>query len=153
MAIDGTEPCILTNMCMICDGSRVLVQDRLDPAWPGITFPGGHVEPRESFVDSVIREVKEETGLTISNVKLCGMKQFTASDGAYRYIVLLYKTDTFSGELRSSDEGRVFWLEKSALPGSMLAEGFDAMLDVFENDALTENYHWLQNGQWRSCNK
>lgn len=54
------ETCILTNMCMICDGSRILVQDRKNPDWPGITFPGGHVEPKESFVASCIREVKEE---------------------------------------------------------------------------------------------
>ncbi|WP_217958420.1 NUDIX domain-containing protein [Acutalibacter muris] len=51
----------LTNMCMICDGSKVLVQDRIAPKWSGITFPGGHIEPGESFADAVIREVWEET--------------------------------------------------------------------------------------------
>ena len=55
------------NMCMIQNGDKVLVQDRVNPDWPGITFPGGHVERGESFVEAVIREVKEETGLTISN--------------------------------------------------------------------------------------
>ena len=44
------EKCILTNMCMIYDGSRILVQDRKDPSWPGITFLGGHVESGESFM-------------------------------------------------------------------------------------------------------
>lgn len=53
----------LTNMCMICDGNCVLVQERKKPNWPGVIFPGGHAEAGESFVDSVIREVKEETGL------------------------------------------------------------------------------------------
>ena len=47
------ETAISTNMCMITDGERILVQDRKDPAWSGITFPGGHVEPGESFVESV----------------------------------------------------------------------------------------------------
>ena len=43
-------------MCMVYDGNRILVQDRMNPNWPGITFPGGHIEPKESFVESVIRE-------------------------------------------------------------------------------------------------
>ena len=38
------EKVIITNMCMLRDGTRVLVQDRIDPDWPGLTFPGGHVE-------------------------------------------------------------------------------------------------------------
>ena len=87
------EKCILTNMCMIYDGSRILVQDRKDPSWPGITFPGGHVEAGESFVESTIREVKEETGLDITDVRLCGVKQFMHRDGLYRYIVFLFKTN------------------------------------------------------------
>lgn len=50
------EKCVLTNMYMVYDGNRILVQDRMNPNWPGITFPGGHIEPKESFVESVIRE-------------------------------------------------------------------------------------------------
>ncbi|MBQ8287479.1 MAG: 8-oxo-dGTP diphosphatase [Clostridia bacterium] len=146
------EVCILTNMCMISDGRRILVQDRSDPAWPGITFPGGHVEPGESFVASVIREVKEETGLTVSDLRLCGIKQWTQQDGEYRYIVLLYKTETFSGELVSSDEGRVFWIAEDELANYPLADGFEQMYQVFRRDELSENYHWFEDGVWMSRN-
>ena len=147
------EVCILTNMCMIYDGNRILVQDRKNPDWPGITFPGGHVEPKESFVNSVIREVKEETGLDIANVQLCGMKQFPLEEKNCRYIVLLYKTDTFFGELKSSEEGEVFWIEKDELNNYVLADGFEAMLEVFESDTLSENYAWIENDDWKVENK
>ena len=145
------EPVVLTNMCMVQNGEYILVQDRLNPNWPGVTFPGGHVEPQESFVRSVIREVKEETGLDIANVRLCGVKQFTHRTEGYRYIVLFYKTSTFTGTLRSSGEGKVFWIKRSELMQHTLAEGFETMLEVFENDALSENYHWFDQG-WQEEN-
>lgn len=75
------EKAIFTNMCMIYDDhGRVLVQDRLDPNWPGISFPGGHVNKEESISESVIREVYEETGLTIQSPVLCGIKQFQTTE-------------------------------------------------------------------------
>ena len=62
------ETVILTNMCLVYKGDQILVQNRKKNSWPGITFPGGHIEENESFVESTIREIKEETGLTISNL-------------------------------------------------------------------------------------
>ena len=130
----------LTNMCMIYDDhGNILVQDRLDPEWPGITFPGGHVEPGESFTKAVIREVWEETGLTIEHPQLCGLKQFPEDDGT-RYIVMLYKANRFSGELQSSREGKVFWIKRSELENYPLAVSFDQMIHVFEDDLLGEQY-------------
>ena len=80
-----TEQVELTTLCLIHEGDRYLLQDRIKADWKGFTLPGGHVEPGESIVDSVIREMKEETGLTIRNPKLCGIKQFPIEGG--RYIV------------------------------------------------------------------
>ena len=137
------ETVVLTNMCMVYDNEgNILVQDRLDPDWPGVTFPGGHVEPGESFTKAVIREVWEETGLTIEHPRLCGLKQFPEEDGT-RYIVMLYKANRFSGELRSSREGNVFWIKRSELENYPLAETFDQLIRVFEDDSLGEQYvHW-----------
>lgn len=137
----------ITNLCMIQDGTKVLVQDRLAKNWPGITFPGGHVDAGESVTDSVIREVFEETGLTIRQPRLCGIKDWTRDDGV-RYLLFLYKTDKFSGELKSSEEGEVFWAELSALPGMNLAEDMEVNLRVFLEDGISEFYYERQNGGW-----
>lgn len=141
--MDRSERVVLTNMCMVCDGKgNVLVEERLDPDWPGIAFPGGHVEPGESFTESVIREVREETGLTIKAPRLCGLKQFPL-DGGGRYIVFLYRADRFSGELVSSEEGRVFWMKRSELEKAELPVSFAQTLRIFEEYDLEEHYiHW-----------
>ena len=148
------ERVVLTNMCMVTDGSRVLVQRRNDPNWPGVVFPGGHVEPGESFVDSTVREVYEETGLTVSNLRLCGVRQWSLENGDYdRYIVFFFKTSTFTGSLRSSSEGDVFWIERADLLSYPLVKDFEAMLEVFESDSLNENYNWYDGGAWEYKNK
>ena len=71
--MEGTERIVLENLCMLRDGSKVLVEDKIAEDIRGIIFPGGHVEEHEPIVDSVIREMKEETGLTIENPVLCGV--------------------------------------------------------------------------------
>ena len=61
------------NMCMIQDGrGNVLALDKVNDSYTGTTFPGGHVEPGELFFQSMIREVWEETGLTIENPEFRG---------------------------------------------------------------------------------
>lgn len=151
--MERTETCVLTNMVMIYDKKRdmVLVQNRRK-AWSGLCFPGGHVEPGESFVSSAKREVFEETGLQIDDVRLCGIKQFPAENGAYRYIVLFFKSESFSGELKSSDEGEVFFLHIDEIKKYPLSDSFETMLEVFLNDNLSENYWWLENGEWKGEN-
>jgi len=142
-----TENTKLTNMCMVLDGKgNVLVQDRNDPNWPGLIFPGGHVEPGESFIDSVIREVKEETGLTIENPILCGIKHFHTLDET-RYIVLLFKANNYTGELCSSDEGEVKWIPLDEFDKYAWIPDFEDLLEIFQNDTISELFYYRENGK------
>lgn len=143
-----SEQAIFTNLCMIYDDrGNILVEDRKDPSWPGICFPGGHVEPGESFVEAVIREVYEETGLTIEKPLLCGTKQFQTRQGE-RYVVLLYKTNRFSGELHGSDEGEVFWLPRRELARHRLADDLAQVIQVMDSEDLSEFFYYLKDGNY-----
>jgi 8-oxo-dGTP diphosphatase len=145
---DMSEKAIFTNMCMIYDEKgNILVEERCKNDWRGIAFPGGHIEEREAFLDSVIREIKEETGLDIFEPKLCGVKQFY-TDEDERYVVFLYKTNKFCGELRSSGEGRVFWIKRDELKNYSLAPDFEALVSVFEEDGLSEFFCYEENGKY-----
>ena len=135
--MDRPERVVLTNMCMIRSGSKVLVEDKIWHDIRGIVFPGGHVEAHEPIVDSVIREIKEETGLTISNPVLCGIKDWINEDGS-RYIVFLFRTEAFSGELISSSEGQVFWMELDEVLKSHWIWNMDGILRILADGESSE---------------
>lgn len=136
-----------TNMCMVCDGSRVVVINREKQDWPGITFPGGHVEPGESFTNAVIREVQEETGLNIRSPQLCGIKDWC--ENQHRFVVLLYKATCFEGELRSSSEGRVWWEDIANLHNLKLSSNMCDMLRVFREENLSEFFYYQEGSAWK----
>lgn len=133
------ENVILTNMCLVYKGDNILVQERTKKTWPGITFPGGHVEKDESIVNSVIREIKEETNLEIVNPKLCGISHWTNLCGA-RYITFCFKCNEFTGEIKSSSEGKVFWIKKDDLNNYPLAEDLLEMMKIMDDDSVFEFY-------------
>ncbi|MBQ6824950.1 MAG: 8-oxo-dGTP diphosphatase [Clostridia bacterium] len=140
------EQAVFMNMCMVCNGSKILVQHRTKKDWSGVAFPGGHVEAGESFTDAVVREVREETGLSVGDLTLCGVKQWNR-DGV-RNVVFLYRADSFSGELRSSEEGTVYWVERDALQKEPLAEGFWEDFQGFVRQEITEVFLCQQGNNW-----
>jgi 8-oxo-dGTP diphosphatase len=133
----------MTNMVMIQDPvtGKVLVQDRVK-SWKGWSFPGGHIEENESFVESAVREVKEETGLTIRNVKGCGVIHWLNNQTFDRYIVFLYKTSDFSGELAAQcDEGKNFWTDIAELKNTPLENSTAEYLPLFLEDRYSEGFN------------
>ena len=91
-------------------------------------------------VESVIREVKEETGLTIKSPKLVGMKHWYTTDDE-RYLVFLYRTSDFEGDLRSTEEGEVRWVAREEVVHMDLAYDMLNLLRVFEEDNLSELFY------------
>lgn len=142
-----TEQVELTCLCLIYKEDKILLQNRIKKDWKGYTLPGGHIEPGESFVDAVIREMKEETGLDIRNPKLCGIKQFPIEGG--RYLVVLYKTDEFEGELVSSEEGQMEWVCRKDLDKVNTVSDLEELFQVMENDNLSEFQYVIEDGEWK----
>ena len=141
-----TESVELTVLCLIQDGKRILLQNRVKEDWRGYTFPGGHVESGESFVDAVKREMKEETGLTILNPRLVGIKQFPIEKG--RYIVLLFKATEVSRTVVSSEEGEMEWINLEDIPNVNVVEDFNDLMKVLNNPDLNEFQYTIDDGEW-----
>ena len=146
-----TERVELTVLCLLRDHDRLLLQDRIKKDWAGYTLPGGHVEPGESIVDAVIREMKEETGLKVESPRLCGVKQFPIDGG--RDLGFLFTADRFTGELRSSGEGTMHWIREDELDSVNLVSDFHELLRVMLLDDLCEFQYILEGSQWKAIVK
>ena len=141
----------LTNMVMIQDKTtgKVLVQERIK-SWKGLSFPGGHVDEGESFVDSAIREIKEETGLDIKNLKSCGTFHWSNNKTFDRYIVFLYNTVDFKGELITEmDEGKNYWVSINELKAQRTTNDFHYYFPMFFEDGFNEAFgSWNNDELW-----
>lgn len=133
--MDRTSRIELTNLCILKDGDKLLVEKKNG----GVIFPGGHVETGESFRDSVIREMQEETGLTVEDPVLHGIKDWMYEPGS-RYVVLLYTANKFHGTLRSSDEGEVCWMTREEFENANVIWGMREVLKICESDTLSEMF-------------
>jgi len=123
-------------MIQNCETNEVLVQNR-KRKYPGWSFPGGHVERSESIYDCAVREIKEETGLDVSNLQYCGVVHWVNRETDERYLCFMYKTTEFAGELIAEiDESEQFWLginELLATPKEKLSSVHYAFSPLFHD--------------------
>ena len=128
---------ILTNMCMLYkEDHSFLVIDRLKKDWPEINFPGGHVEANESVEESVIREMKEETGLNVHSLEFVTYYEWNMIEEGVRHLCLLFRSKDFDGTLESSSEGKVFFIKKDELSHHLLSIDFDKILELASKDVF-----------------
>lgn len=148
MKITKTE---IVNMIMIENKStgKVLVLDRRG-SWPGLTFPGGHVEKGEPFYDAAAREAKEETGLDLSDLRLCGVVHWGNKQNGDCYLEFLYKTSKFYGVLLPETvEGSITWMSPEELRNSeRLSPNFSMYLPMFFENKYSELYFDWNGTDW-----
>ena len=108
----------LTSLCYIeKDGCYLVLHrtkkehDENGDKWIGV---GGKFEPGESPLECVQREVKEETGLTMTNPRFRGIVTFVSDEWGTEYMHLFTCTE-FTGTLTDCDEGELVWLPKAEL--------------------------------------
>ena len=143
-----TETVTFTNMCMVIDAcGNVAALDKKSGGYVGTTFPGGHLEEGETFHDAVIREVREETGLEIFDPLLCGVYHWT-KDGVHN-VIFLYRAEKFSGEMKSSDEGDVYWIPLEQYRKKELAGGMGQVLQIVADFKARECWMHLEDGRYR----
>ena len=125
---------INTSLCYIERGEQYLMlhrvkkqNDQNHDKWIGI---GGKFEPGESPEDCVLREVREETGLTLTHWRYCGIVTFVLAD--WTEYMHLFCADGFERQLRECDEGVLEWIDKSALRALPMWEGDKIFLDLMQ---------------------
>ena len=102
-------------------------------------------------MDAVVREMKEETGLTILGPRLCGVKHFPIEDG--RYIVFLFEATQYEGQLCSSEEGNMHWIKVDELDKVNLVNDFQDLVQVMLDESLSEFQYVIKDNKWNIVKK
>lgn len=129
----------LTTLCYIEKDNRYLMLHRVKKEndvnrdkWIGV---GGKLEEQETPEECLLREVKEETGLTLTKYRYRGLLTFIYEDMETEYIYLFTATE-YTGELTECDEGMLEWVEKTKINELPIWEGDKIFFDILENEEV-----------------
>ena len=142
--------CELTCMVMLRDphNRKILVQNRIED-FPGIAFPGGHIENGESIYDGAVREIREETGYTIQNLQSSGVV-YWEEENDHKYFVFLFVTNEFFGEMiAETEEGPILWVDPEELQNMKLSSNMDKYLKMFSG-AYLECHCSMTDDGWKT---
>ena len=126
-----------TTLCYVTRGSQVLMLHRVKKKadinkdkWIGI---GGKFENEESPDECLLREAKEETGLTLTEYRFRGLVTFVSNEAPTEYMHL-FTAGGFEGVLRDCDEGELAWIKKEDLLALPAWEGDKIFLRLLDED-------------------
>ncbi|GAB1443660.1 8-oxo-dGTP diphosphatase [Ignavibacteriales bacterium] len=129
----------LATLCYVRDAKNLTTlmlhrvkkeNDMHEGKWNGL---GGKFEEGETPEECVIREVLEESGLSITNPKLQGFITFPAFDQFEDWYVFVFTADQFTGELIDSPEGNLEWIQNDKLMDLKLWEGDKIFMGWFDS--------------------
>lgn len=127
-----------STLCYIVKDGKVLMLHRVKKKndinhdkWIGI---GGKFEPEEAPEECILREAKEETGLTLTSWRCRGVVTFLQEGGEGEYMYL-FTADDFTGELTECDEGDLQWVSLDFLDALPKWEGDQIFLDLLWQNA------------------
>ncbi|MCT1904872.1 8-oxo-dGTP diphosphatase [Oceanobacillus sojae] len=120
------------TVVMIQHEDKVLLLNRQHDNFKGFIPPGGKVDFPESFVDGAVREVKEETGLEVTNLVFKGISEFVNTVAKDRYIMMNYWTKDFKGKLlKNPPEGTLHWININEAKNLPMQNDIKLRFDLF----------------------
>ena len=134
---EPTDICVLTHV--LKDNKLLFIEKKQGMGKGYFNASGGHVEEYETATEAAIREVKEETGITIDNLEQRGILYFNFKD--MRELAYVYYTESAEGELLECDEARPFWLDKDKIPyDNMWEDDKDWLAGFLEGKKFVAHY-------------
>lgn len=128
----------MTTLCYLERDNQYLMLHRISKKndvnkdkWIGV---GGHFEGKESPEECLLREVKEETGMTLTSYRFRGIVTFICDNYPVEFMCL-YTADGFEGELKECDEGRLEWVDKEKIMELNLWEGDRIFFRLLKEEA------------------
>ena len=122
-----------TTLCYIENNDQYLMLHRIkkqndmnEGKWIGV---GGHVEDQETPEECLVREVKEETGFTLTSYKFRGLVTFINNE-CESELMCVFTADGYTGELIECNEGELCWIDKNTVPELPAWEGDKVFLDL-----------------------
>ena len=142
----------LSTLCYIERDGKYLMLHRTvkendvnQDKWIGV---GGHFETDESPEECLLREVKEETGYTLTSYRFRGLVTFVSGHGVTEYMSL-FTADGFEGEPIPCDEGELEWVDVAKIPTLNIWEGDKIFLRLLAQDHPFFSLKLVYDGQDR----